>query len=336
MRTIPKSPKYDEEAETLLVPRLRLLGLSNDLDQDDDEPEGDADLLRIGQPSSLRHRFTTWEFSYKTYPQSGSPVELVYVESKSEADSQLSRLAGPIIGLDMEYVGTFMQHQRPVLLQFCDERLIVLVHLRDIDQDDTPIPSKAVEILCNTKIYKTGANIREDLILLLRSYPQQFHHDTSKSRLSGIALSEDIDHNHANGSKSVDIQGIPHHILELSFLARAVNPSRWENHGGPQIGLATLCEKYLSLELCKWHEGNWSGILTERQKDYAANDSYASLQICLKLQHLIEAKGIYLDLAESCTELRNRDIPSTVPVQRSTNNHTIDDLTSSSPVQGQI
>ncbi|WVQ69801.1 uncharacterized protein L199_008021 [Kwoniella botswanensis] len=245
IRTIPKSHNYDEEAETLLVPRLRLLGLSNDQDQYDHESEGHDDLPRIVQPSSVRHRFTTRDFSYKTYPQSGSPVKLVYVESKSEADSQLSRLAGSIIGLDMEYVGpTWTRNQRPVLLQFSDERLIVLVHLRDIDHD----------------------------------------------------------------------------IL----------------HGGPQIGLATLCEKYLGLESCRWHEGNYSGILTERQKDYAANDAYASLQMCLKLQHLAEEKRIYLDLVESCTELSNRDIPSTVPVQRPTDNHAIDDLTSSSPVQGQI
>ncbi|KAK6903212.1 hypothetical protein I203_108477 [Kwoniella mangroviensis CBS 8507] len=352
-KTIPEKYDVEEEAETLLLRRLHLLGLSDhavlyhdDIDSHEELDHRD-DLRRLHQFHHQPQARTLGSSSYDYHClfSEGDSIrpEMVYVQSKPEANDNLSRLSGPVLGFDVEYVLGDSFHQQPALLQFCDDRLIVLVHLQDTEWDFEPIPSKAVEMLCNPSIYKTGANIYEDLLCLMRSYPEQFYRTiptyspNSQLHHSDATLNATIDVQRVSSSTSDnDILGVPNKILELSLLARAVYPSSWNDHGGTQIALATLCKTYLGKNLRKGHKSDWRCTLIERQKEYAANDAYASLQICLELQSLAREKGISLNLDRSCTEFNLFDIPRQVKVRRSTDKHPISNLTSYSPVQGQI
>jgi hypothetical protein len=78
--------------------------------------------------------------AYYKYTDHKPCPEVVYTTSISEADQLLGRLEGQVMGLDLEWPMRWWDKEasrwqfRPgktALIQVCDERLIVLLHLRD-------------------------------------------------------------------------------------------------------------------------------------------------------------------------------------------------------------
>lgn len=79
-------------------------------------------------------------FDYKTYPR---PPAVVYTRSMSEAEDLVVCLKGPILGFDLEWPTSYnrvwdpstrrydFQQYPTALVQLCDERMIVLIHLQD-------------------------------------------------------------------------------------------------------------------------------------------------------------------------------------------------------------
>jgi nucleotidyltransferase/DNA polymerase involved in DNA repair len=104
------------------------------------------------QPSNLP------PFHHRNYLPNTRP-RVVYTTTSAEADDLLSCLRGPVLGFDLEWPvsgkyrtvgadgraveqrvgmkwtanGWGYEQARTALVQFCDERLVVLVHLRDME-----------------------------------------------------------------------------------------------------------------------------------------------------------------------------------------------------------
>ena len=103
-------------------------------------------------------------FDHRTYTPQNRPC-VIYTTNESEAEDLLSCLRGPVLGFDLEWpvsgkyrvagpdgrmiekrVGMrwtgdrwVFEQARTALMQFCDEKLIVLVHLRDMASEFQPI-----------------------------------------------------------------------------------------------------------------------------------------------------------------------------------------------------
>nr|XP_018263566.1 uncharacterized protein I303_03435 [Kwoniella dejecticola CBS 10117]OBR85724.1 hypothetical protein I303_03435 [Kwoniella dejecticola CBS 10117] len=230
------------------------------------------------------------------YSQYVPPPQVVYTTSTDEANDLLGCLKGSVLGFDLEWppAGRYKMTRpdgstwekkvgmtwdpvtrdyvygqgRTALMQFCDEKLVVLIHLGET----MDIPSKAIEILRSASIYKLGVQVNGDGRKLLRDFPQHFPSTPPEQGLNGL--------------------------LELSALARGVDPIN-TGPGNTLIGLATLSRTYLGKELDKDKEvrkGDWFKALDQKQRDYAANDVYASLQIYKKLRQMAEEKEFKVDL----------------------------------------
>ncbi|WVQ69784.1 uncharacterized protein L199_008004 [Kwoniella botswanensis] len=246
------------------------------------------------------------------YDQYFPKPQIAYTNSTEEANDLLECLKGDVLGFDLEWppAGTYKIPQpdgttknvkigmtwdekkggyvfgqgRTALMQFADERLVILVHLGE----KMDIPSKAIEILRSPTIYKLGVQVRGDGQKLLRDFPQHF---TSTS------------------SSDMGIKG----LLELSFLARGVDPIG-TGPGNSLIGLSRLAERYLGKRLDKSldvRKGNWFERLDQKQKDYAANDVYASLQIYKSLRRIAEDNESEVSLNKYLS-----NVDSSAPVTR--------------------
>ena len=114
----------------------------------------------LPQPSNLE------PFDHRTFTPQNRP-RVIYTTNESEADDLLSCLRGPVLGFDLEWPvsGKYraagpdgrmvekrigmrwtgerwgFEQARTALMQFCDEKLIVLVHLRDMASESNPILS---------------------------------------------------------------------------------------------------------------------------------------------------------------------------------------------------
>ncbi|OXB38777.1 hypothetical protein J007_01444 [Cryptococcus neoformans] len=212
-------------------------------------------------------------FDYRTYLR---PPMVVYTRSMSEAEDLVACLKGPILGFDLEWptsynkiwdasTGKYGFQQYPTaLVQLCDEKMIVLIHL----QDKMDLPAKVAELVRDPKVYKLGVQSMGDGRKLVRDFPHHFR------------------------------QGGPAGLYELSQMAHAIDPQN-AGHGSRLIKLATLCRAYLGKELdkdTKIRRGDWAGELDEVQKTYAANDVFVSIQIFNALRKLAEERNVPLDL----------------------------------------
>lgn len=79
--------------------------------------------------------------------------------------------------------------------------------------------------------------------------------------------------------------GRPQGFVDLSHIARALEPSRWPE-GKRLISLAKLTEAHVGEELEKPKErtSDWRKPLTERQRDYAASDVQCGWAILERLR----------------------------------------------------
>ncbi|WWD09843.1 hypothetical protein V865_007971 [Kwoniella europaea PYCC6329] len=259
-----------------------------------------------GKLQSRSHSHKPLDSPLFHYDQYSPKPQIAYTNSIEEANDLLGCLKGDILGFDLEWppAGTYKISQpdgttknvkigmtwdekkggyvfgqgRTALMQFADERLVVLVHLGE----KMDIPPKAIEILRSPTIYKLGVQVRGDGQKLLRDFPQHF---TSTS------------------SSDIGIKG----LLELSFLARGVDPIG-TGPGNSLIGLSRLAERYLGKRLDKSldvRKGNWFERLDQKQKDYAANDVYASLQIYKSLRRIAEDNEFEVDLNRYLSNVDN-------------------------------
>ncbi|WVW82806.1 hypothetical protein I302_104817 [Kwoniella bestiolae CBS 10118] len=255
------------------------------------------------------------------YDQYSPKPQIAYTSSTDEANDLLGCLKGDVLGFDLEWPpggkykvtqpdgsvktvrigmtwskekgGYVFGQGRTALMQFCDERLVVLVHLGE----KMDIPSKAIEILRSPKIYKLGVQVRGDGQKLLRDFPQHFTPSTS-----ACSSSETIPY-------EVGIKG----LLELSYLARGVDPIG-TGPGSTLIGLAALSQRYLRKQLDKSNDvrkGNWVEVLDQKQKDYAANDVYASLQIYKSLRRMAQENNFEVNLDRYLS-----NVDGSVPIPR--------------------
>ncbi|WWD01101.1 hypothetical protein V866_008039 [Kwoniella sp. B9012] len=259
-----------------------------------------------GKLQSRSHSPKSSDLPLFHYDQYSPKPQIAYTNSTEEANDLLGCLKGDVLGFDLEWppAGTYKIPQpdgttknvkigmtwdekkggyvfgqgRTALMQFADERLVVLVHLGE----KMDIPSKAIEILRSPTIYKLGVQVRGDSQKLLRDFPQHF---TSTS------------------SSDMGMKG----LLELSFLARGVDPIG-TGPGNSLIGLSRLAERYLGKRLDKSldvRKGNWFERLDQKQKDYAANDVYASLQIYKSLRRIAEDNEFEVNLNRYLSNVDN-------------------------------
>ena len=131
-------------------------------------------------------------FSFRDFDR---PPRVAYTTDADEANDLLSCLQGPILGLDLEWPMAGMYNKvdpatgktgrvkvgmtwdaatrrykygqgEVALVQLCDDRLIVLVHLMNMKSRSmhakltAALPSKVVEIMTDPKIFKTGVQVR--------------------------------------------------------------------------------------------------------------------------------------------------------------------------------
>ncbi|WVF71922.1 hypothetical protein IAT40_006732 [Kwoniella sp. CBS 6097] len=256
-------------------------------------------------------------FHYSTYP---SPPKIAYTSHPEEANDLLSCLRGNALGFDLEWPpageytvsipgGGTMKRRigmtwdesrrkwiwgqgRTALMQFCDERLVVLVHLGE----NMDIPTKAIEIIRDPQIYKLGVQVKGDGQKLLRDFPNHFHFAPQPN-----ADSSTIETPSPSASRNIGPAG----LLELSFLARAVDPIG-TGPGTTLISLANLTKSYLGRELtkpAKVRRGNWFEALDQEARDYAANDVYAALQIYNTLMASAKEQDFTPDLDLYCSQV---------------------------------
>ncbi|EIW53709.1 ribonuclease H-like protein [Trametes versicolor FP-101664 SS1] len=201
------------------------------------------------------------QYSYKDY----SPVPaVVYTPDEEEANDLVQCLKGPVMGFDLEWVVLFrkgrsaMSH-RTALVQICDARMILLVHVSAMKK----FPQKVKELIENKDIAKLGANIKNDGQKLFRDY--------------GI---------------------LARNLVELGAVARQVDPSFAKAHKRSIVSLAKVVETYTQKTLSKGpvRTSNWeTKPLSESQKFYAANDAHCALVVYNRLVSLAEDAGLTLE-----------------------------------------
>ncbi|WVO14188.1 hypothetical protein L204_101820 [Cryptococcus depauperatus] len=221
------------------------------------------------------------KFHFLTYPR---PPTVVYTRSITEADDLIGCLKGSMVGFDIEWPMKLnkkwnrttnryeFQQGRTAMVQLCDEKLIILIHL----ETTMDLPPKLIDLIRDPKVYKLGVNSKGDGQKLIRDFPQHFPEDKGPSSL-----------------------------LELSWMAKAVDPDR-AGYGRTLIALSVLCRGYLGRELDKdpnVRQSDWSRELNVNQREYAANDVFVSIQLFYTFQRLAQERNIKLHLDHYSTTL---------------------------------
>lgn len=208
---------------------------------------GSSFLAPLSKPSSSSHTLDQPLLPDGTLSNSGStrlqkPV-LAYTANYDEASDLLSCLGPGPMGLDLEWNVSHSGAQRTALLQLCSSSIILIIHLSAMSHR---IPPLLTSILQDPNIIKTGVAIRNDALKLQRDY-------------------------------AIDTRN----IVELSTLAKLAQPSRWE-HVRWLISLRDLTRVYLGRKLRKdsVRVSDWERYpLDEEQIEYAASDTFASLEV---------------------------------------------------------
>ncbi|KAH8120578.1 ribonuclease H-like domain-containing protein [Phellopilus nigrolimitatus] len=188
---------------------------------------------------------------------------LLYIRDHEEADRALDGLlaaAAPrVVGFDLEWRPSFTpgSPKHPVaLVQIATPETILLLQVSAMKM----FPSKLIDFLDDENIIKAGVNILGDC--------QNLYRDFAVSTRS---------------------------CVELSYLARCVDGTRWPGAYKQLIGLARLVNAYESRSLPKGKTqlSNWEANLTAIQQQYAANDAHSGFVLCTGL--LERARDIELE-----------------------------------------
>ncbi|KAH9886271.1 ribonuclease H-like domain-containing protein [Cubamyces lactineus] len=200
-------------------------------------------------------------YSYKDYTPTPA---VVYTSHEEEADDLVQCLRGPVIGFDLEWVVLFRRGKTPTnhrtaLVQLCDSRMILLVHVSAMKK----FPEKVKELIENKDIAKVGANIKND--------GQKLFHDY------GI---------------------LARNLVELGAMAHQADPAFSKTYKRTIVSLARVVEMYTQKTLAKGkvRTSNWEKTpLSEEQKFYAANDAHCALMVYKRLLEIAAERGVSVD-----------------------------------------
>jgi len=186
---------------------------------------------------------------------------VVYTSSAEEADDLVACLRGDVLGLDLEWpppgqgpvrvkVGRNREQVvsrdpvwvggkptwpqgRTSVIQLYDGHMAIIFHLMG---KTSPGPG-LVRLLADRTRLKVGVAVRGDALKLVRDFP-------------ACAVSP------------------PAGILELTHVARAIEPQRWKTRAA-LVALAKLCQGYLGLDIDKSQVryGAWNERLNQQQID---------------------------------------------------------------------
>ncbi|KAL5518655.1 hypothetical protein ACEPAH_338 [Sanghuangporus vaninii] len=195
--------------------------------------------------------------SYNAHP---SQPDLVYVRDHERANTELSQVFHGKVGQNVQRVVGFDVEWRPnggasstlggnpvAVVQIAATRKILVLHLSAMEA----FPTKLSEFLKDGTILKAGVNILGDAQHMYRDF--------------GVTVRS---------------------CVELSYLARTLDPERWPGNPAEFISLARLASVYLNHSLLKTgiRRSNWEeSVLSKEQINYAANDAHASQVICTTL-----------------------------------------------------
>ena len=175
------------------------------------------------------------------------PPDLVYLTTEAEADAALpAPLRNPqtvarAIGLDLEW-NMGLRPGRTATMQLSTATCTYVLHLAHM----RTIPRTVQAVLEDRAVHKVGVAIRNDARKLQRDF--------------GV---------HTHG------------LLELSVLAKALEPSRWAARRR-LISLRDLTQTYLERDLRKdaVRVSGWTNVpLSAAQLEYAASDAYVGLEL---------------------------------------------------------
>ncbi|EPQ29498.1 uncharacterized protein PFL1_02717 [Pseudozyma flocculosa PF-1] len=172
------------------------------------------------------------------------PPAVAYTTDLAESIDLVHCLGPGPLALDMEWNFSHTgKVYKTALLQIASPSLVVLLHLSSIKV----LPPPLLALLTDARRIKTGVAIRNDALKLQRDF--------------GVAC-----------------RG----LVELSHVARAVDPSSWEGRRGGLISLRDLTRVYLGRKLRKdaVRTSDWTRTpLDAEQREYATNDVVVSLEI---------------------------------------------------------
>ncbi|KAM0746740.1 hypothetical protein T439DRAFT_350375 [Meredithblackwellia eburnea MCA 4105] len=237
---------------------------------------GSTEKVQRVQNEENRLKATYQEFRYDQGP--GLRPHLIYTSKEDVVERALKDMKGPL-GFDLEWPPSFKRgtENKTALVQVCDEKTILLAHVSQMKS----FPTALKELIEDPSRIKLGVQIAGDASKLRR-----------------------------------DFSFTPRGIVELSSVARRVDAPRWAGRTYSLIGLQTLCATYLERYLPKEKNirmGRWDRELDERQKYYAANDVYSSLQIFLQLQSQADPEYDIIGLVDQKLPFFVRPQQSVVP-----------------------
>ncbi|CAE6470963.1 unnamed protein product [Rhizoctonia solani] len=222
-----------------------------------------------------------------------------------------------VVGFDMEWtVGFGMAARKTGLIQLSDTKTILLIQISAMES----FPHKLKDLITSATILKVGVNIEADMKKLCRDFGSSYA-ARGVLELSHLARAVDVG---LVGTKVEDLEtnraslgvGIPRNI-DCAQISNGpdpivedelpdeengqtpgenepVTPAKKEGtndlvrSGRRLISLARLVRRYLERELEKGdvRTSNWEKVLTDEQKQYAANDAHAGLALYLALRKI--------------------------------------------------
>ncbi|CAD6963525.1 unnamed protein product [Tilletia controversa] len=256
----------------------------------------------------LESGMESYDWQKPSFPVSDSGPRIKYINSGADSslDSLLAELlerpsdADPedpiVLGFDMEWKFDFRGGAvgRTALIQICSRSLVLILHITHMipetdDSDPMPTFPQALEdILRRPDVLLTGVRIEGDAKKLQGEFRQRDQDATSST-----AQTRQV----ASGSGSGAVTGIASEgLLELSILARRIDPERWGPHGKRLISLRELTAVYLGRKLIKdgARTSDWSQRhLTKEQIKYAASDVMVGLEVyeAIRRRAILKSQG---------------------------------------------
>ncbi|KAL5495581.1 hypothetical protein ACEPAI_1044 [Sanghuangporus weigelae] len=211
-------------------------------------------------PSANIDTFDQFRDPVLSYNAHTNPPDIVYIRDHERANTELARLFHGKVGQDVQKMVGFDVEWRPnagassalgenpvAVVQIAATRRILVLHLSVMEA----FPTKLIDFLKDGTILKAGVNILGDAQRMYRDF--------------GATVRS---------------------CIELSYLARTLDPERWPGNPTEFISLARLASVYLNRSLLKngTRRSNWEEhVLSKEQIKYAANDAHASQVICTTL-----------------------------------------------------
>ncbi|WWC60845.1 uncharacterized protein I303_103421 [Kwoniella dejecticola CBS 10117] len=242
--------------------------------------------------------------------------KIAYKDDMGDANLCIAQLKGTHLGFNVRWPPSDAEWEclikeglvkrsdkRKTILQFCDESLIVLIEVED------EIPSKAVEILCDPKIYKVGTPLRRDFDMLLQRFSHQFFHRDHEPK-------DETDPDHDSKITKSPLAGhldlgliswlMDHQAfrVNLNFNSNSSVSSRFDDLNVYQ---KALCSVNPLREMCKVHLGkqlrwnrwdDWKGDYDSDQRIQGTGGLVMEIDVDLDVDSLMVDGSIPVECAE--------------------------------------